>query len=234
MTTIETTPAHGLAADGSGGSSCCGSSCDFGPFTRNNYWYGKLMLPQDFTDEQTYFRDKLRHHNQRLHGTGVVCGLIVTQDTNPGCRDRIIDISPGTALDCCGNEIVVHDLVRFDLTELPAVKALPVGDDTLHELRICLRYRECATEPVPVLYDDCGCDDGRCLPNRILESYEIDVVIDPPATASTWSGPALVRDTDLGLADAQHVRVIGTSVVRGRREHPAPVRYVDSRPARVP
>jgi hypothetical protein len=191
-------------------SSCCDTSCDYEPFARNNYWYGKLMLPQDFIDEQRYFRDKQRHHNQRLHGTGVVCGLLVQQDATPGCRDRIVDITPGTALDCCGNEILVRETVRFDLSTLPAVQALDTT--TTHELRICLRYRECATEPVPVLYDECGCDDGRCLPNRILESFDVDVVVDPPATADTWQGPALVRDTDLGIAAAQHVRIVGDRV----------------------
>ena len=73
----------------------CGCGYGYGPFSRNNYWYGKLMLPQDFTDEQTYLRDKIRLHNQRLHGTGVVCGLIMQQDTVPGCQDRIVDITAG-------------------------------------------------------------------------------------------------------------------------------------------
>ena len=33
----------------------------------------------------------------------------------------------------------------------------------------CLVWRECPTEEVPVLYDECGCDDTQCAPNRILE-----------------------------------------------------------------
>lgn len=187
----------------------CGCGCGYGPFSRNNYWYGKLMLPQDFTDEQTYLRDKIRLHNQRLHGTGVVCGLIMQQDTVPGCQDRIVDITAGLALDCCGNEIVVPDLLRVDITTLPAVQALDLSDDATHELQLRLCYRECPTEPVPVLYDECACADGRCLPNRILESYDVEVVVDPVATADAWTGPALVRDTDIALAGARHVRVVG-------------------------
>lgn len=187
----------------------CGGACDYGPFSRNNYWYGKLMLPQDFTDEQTYLRDKIRLHNQRLHGTGVVCGLIVQQDTVPGCQDRIVDITAGLALDCCGNEIVVPELLRVDITTLPAVQALDPSDDATRELQLRFCYRECPTEPIPVLYDECGCADGRCLPNRILESYDVEVVVDPVATAGTWAGPALVRDTDIALAGARHVRVVG-------------------------
>jgi len=45
-------------------------ACDIGPFTRNHYFTGKLLLERDFTAEQQYVIDKLRHHHQRLHGWG--------------------------------------------------------------------------------------------------------------------------------------------------------------------
>src|SRR5690606_2342455 len=62
---------------------------------------------------------------------------------------------------------------------MPAVRRL--ADDTLlHALQICVRFRECPTEEVPVLYDECGCDDRACAPNRILESFELDVSVDGP------------------------------------------------------
>jgi hypothetical protein len=188
-------------------------SCDIGPFSRNNFFTGKLLLERDFTDEQTYVVDKLRHHNRRLHGWGVVCGLRVKQHSTPGCRDRFVCIEPGTALDCCGHEIVVRDEECIDLSLLPAIQALETpraggpeeGDEQTHTLQICLRYRECGTEPIPVLYDECGCDDTRCLPNRILESFELDVKVDPPVAADTWDGPRLVRGIDIGFADATRV-----------------------------
>ena len=31
-----------------------------------------------------------------------------------------------------------------------------------------------------MLFDECGCDDTQCAPNRILESFDLDVRIDPP------------------------------------------------------
>src|SRR6266511_145265 len=104
--------------------------CDIGPFSRNNFFTGKLLLERDFTDEQAYTIDKLRHHNRRLHGWGVVCGLRVKQHPTPGCRDT------------------------------------------------------------------------RCLPNRILESFELDVTVDPQVSADMWDGPQLVRGADIGFADA--------------------------------
>jgi hypothetical protein len=155
-------------------------ACELGPFIRNHYFTGKLMLERDFTEEQRYYIDKLRHHHQRLHGWGVVCGLQVKAHPNPECQDKFICIEPGTAIDCCGHEIVVRELDYVDIRTLPALKDLADKHDTAaHTLQVCIRYRECPTEEIPVLYDECGCDDTRCAPNRILESYEIDVIVDP-------------------------------------------------------
>ncbi|MGE5097972.1 MAG: hypothetical protein ACM3SO_22745, partial [Betaproteobacteria bacterium] len=157
-------------------------ACDFEPFTRNAYWTGKLMLVRDFVDEQRYLVEKLRHHNQQLHGWGVVCGLKVVAHDKDECRKRFVCVEPGTAVDCCGNDIVVMDKDCLDLWTVPEIKALIDRNDTgEHELQICIRYRECTTEEIPVLYDECGCDDSRCAPNRILESYELGVILDPPA-----------------------------------------------------
>jgi len=185
----------------------CGS-CAIAPFTRNNYFTGKLLLERDFTDEQQYVRDKIRHHNQRLHGTGVVCGLVLVQHPNEDCRTRFVRVTPGTAIDCCGNEILVVSEEDVELASLPGVAGIDPADEKLHELQVCLRFRECGNEPVPVLYDECGCDDDRCLPNRILESFEVDVVVDPPATGPSWTGPTIVRGVDLAFPEATLVTAL--------------------------
>jgi competence ComEA-like helix-hairpin-helix protein len=185
--------------------------CDIGPFTRNHYFTGKLLVEADFTDEQRYHMEKLRLHEQRLHGWGVVCGLKVKQ--HPTCPDRFVCIEPGTAIDCCGHEIVVREQECIDITRLDAIKALktntaPNPDPTpvpLHTLQICLRYRECPIEEIPVLYDDCGCDDTRCAPNRILESYDIDVLVDPPKTPDEFDTPRLQWENTINIAHASRV-----------------------------
>jgi collagen triple helix repeat protein len=202
---------HTLTANGhkTGHSNGCGcGTCTIAPFTRNNYFTGKLLLERDFTDEQQYVRDKIRHHNQRLHGIGVVCGLEVVQHPNEDCRTRFVRLTPGTAIDCCGNEILVVDEEDIELATLPGITELDPDDDAFHEVQICLRFKECGNEPVPVLYDECGCDDDRCLPNRILESFEVAAVVDPPATGPTWTGPPLVRGVDLPFPEATLVTVL--------------------------
>jgi DNA-binding beta-propeller fold protein YncE len=153
--------------------------CSLGAFVRNHYFTGKLLVERDFTEEQRFHIEKLRHHHQRLHGWGVVCGLKVRQHPNPACRDRYVIVEPGTAIDCCGHEILVREEVMFPFADDPDLKALVAGRRS-HRLQICIRYRECPTEEIPVLFDECGCDETRCAPNRILESYELDLIVDPP------------------------------------------------------
>ena len=169
--------------------------CDFGPLARNHYFTGKLLVERDFRDEQRFFVDKLRLHHARLHGWGVVCGLRVVPHANAACRARYVCVEPGTAVDCCGHDIHLRELECIDLHAIPAVQALIERDDreTAHRLQVCIRYRECPTEDIPVLYDECGCDDTRCAPNRVLESYRFDVIVDAPV-APPAPAPGACRD----------------------------------------
>lgn len=192
----------------------CGcDECELEPFSRNNYFTGKLLLERDFSDEQRYFREKIRHHNMRLHGTGVVCGLEISQHPSADCRSRFVRLAPGTAIDCCGNEILVSEPEDVELATLAGIAAIDPKDDKLHEIQLCLRYRECGAEPVPVLYDECGCDDDRCLPNRILESHRVDAILDPPVSGSTWPGPGLSRAVDLALPGAAALTPVGDQLL---------------------
>ncbi len=210
-TTATTASGHHVGCD-------CGT-CAVTHFERNNYFTGKLLLERDFTDEQEYVLAKLRHHNQRLHGSGVVCGLRMVQHPNRDCRTRFVRLTPGTAVDCCGNDVLVTDEEDVELASLAAVAGIAPNDEALHELAICVRYHECGNEPVPVLYDECGCDDDRCLPNRILESHLVDAVLDPPVSTA-WTGPTLKHLRDVAVPDAHLVAALpdGAFAVAGETE----------------
>src|SRR5262245_44014626 len=91
---------------------CACSECEIHQMARNYFFTGKLMVERDFTDEQRFFCGKLQRHNHTLHGTGVVCGLKVVQHPNEKCQDKFVIIEPGTALDCCGHELIVPDELR--------------------------------------------------------------------------------------------------------------------------
>jgi hypothetical protein len=168
---------------------------------RNHYFTGKLLVERDFTDEQWFFREKIRLHHQRLHGTGVVCGLEIRQYPNANCQGRLVLLRPGSAVDCCGHDILVAHEETFDITTVPAVNALIQANDTkTHVLEFCLSWRECPTEEIPVLFDECGCDDTQCAPNRILESFSLDVIVDPPLPPAQVASPKLNWGSSINIA----------------------------------
>jgi hypothetical protein len=186
--------------------------CDIPQLARNNYFTGKLLVERDFTDEQRYGMGKLRRHDQRLHGWGTVCGLKVRQHPNPACQSQYVLIDPGTAVDCCGREILVQREEYFDFKSQflknwqdqngPTAQPDP---SVQHTIQICISYRECGTEEVPVLFDDCSCDGTSCQPNRILESYCFDVQIDPKTSGKDAGNEVLQWNNTLHFANALRV-----------------------------
>jgi DNA-binding beta-propeller fold protein YncE len=168
--------------------------CEIPQLARNHYFTGKLLVERDFTDEQRFFLGKENRHNRTLHGWGTACGLKVVQHPNPACRNQYVVIEPGTAIDCCGHEILLRDEERFDFRAAflnlwqTQFGSTAEPDDKPHRLQICIRYRECGTEPVPSLFDECGCDDTGCQSNRVLEGHELSLILDAPATVTDPKG----------------------------------------------
>ncbi|MBV7266238.1 hypothetical protein [Erythrobacter ani] len=199
----------------------CETNCEPTRPVRNNYFTGKLLVERDFTDEQFYFQEKARLHNQRLHGTGVVCGLEVEQHPNPACRDHLVILQPGSAIDCCGHDILVIEPETIDITAHPQVRELIEATNTddggedapPHTLQLCLSYRECPSEDVPILFDECGCDDTQCAPNRILESYDLDVRIDPAGPVFNPGAASVDWASTIGLS---HAEMIAIDAIRDR------------------
>ncbi len=176
------------------------------PLIKTNWFWGMNVGPRDMTDDRLFVEEHIRLHHQRLHGTGVVCGLLLVQHPNPACRDRLIGLTPGSAIECCGHHILVVEDDVIDLESFEAVrKLLKEPDDKPHTLRFCIRYRECPTEEVPVLYDECACDDIRCAPSRILETYAVDLEIDPPPLPRPAYLPRFERVTTLPIQKAETV-----------------------------
>lgn len=181
-------------------------TCEPSAYTRNHFFTGKLLVERDFTDEQQYFMEKIRLHHQRLHGTGVVCGLQIVEHENPACRDRYVILQPGSAVDCCGKDILVVESEILDLQSFPAVrKLIDDPDDQDHTLQFCIKYAECPTEDIPVLYDECGCDDTQCAANRILERYALDAIVDPEISGKKFHQPLLEWHSTISTAHAAAV-----------------------------
>ena len=164
--------------------------CDIPAFCRNSYYRGKLLTERDFNDEQRYGMDKLRLHEQRLHGWGVVCGLLL--EPHPYCPDKRVIVGEGFAVDTCGRDIRVLAEDYLPLPLPPPAAGMskdmrpPASDDEVEppdedcgcddepkpvDLYVCIRYAECETEFAPAPFDDCSCSTSSQKPNRVCEAY---------------------------------------------------------------
>ncbi len=179
-------------------------------FVRLRYFYGKRLGVIDFVDEQRYHTGKLRFHNQRLHGAGVLCGLGVSLFA-PG--ELVLRVVKGAAIDECGREIVVGydhciDLASWyvkwradQLADDPAWA--PTLDGDLLRVCVALRFRECTSSPEPAPRDPCACDATGSDYGRVREEFELKLLtLDdasghlPPAISPAQPG------LDLSLARA--------------------------------
>src|SRR5260370_5570193 len=147
-----------------------------GPSERLNYFQGQFLTQELFELEQRYHREKRLQHNALLHGVGTVCGLKVSEHPRPERRDRFVVIEPGLALDKYGREIWVPKPVYVSLDDSMASCAAPAGDDDDgRHLLISLCYDECGADLTPSLSGECACGDSQQEPNRIRESYRVEL-----------------------------------------------------------
>jgi hypothetical protein len=145
---------------------------------RPRYFQGQLLTEQDFTDEQNYFREKLRRHNRLLHGWGVVCGLRATP-ASAGCA---VIVSPGYALDPCGDEILLEGEA---LLTLPGGERADPPNRAREKDEVCpdgawlvaIRYVEMPLQKAPVMGG--SGEAGGVEPSRIRETCELRVFAAP-------------------------------------------------------
>ena len=153
---------------------CCKqkSDCDELMLERMHYFMGRHLTARDFTDEQAYHRSHRLFHNRMLHGWGVVCGLNVRQHPQAECHDRYVEVSPGIALDCCGQELIVECCASCVAQKLPEI---PWKDykETHPLLLLCLSYEECKIDPVPVLHNEGDCSNAKTECGRYLEGWKL-------------------------------------------------------------
>ena len=144
-------------------------------FFRLRYFHGKQMRLADYVDEQRYHAGKMRFHNDRLHGAGILCGLRVSLLDEGG---TVLRVGRGAALDDCGRFIVVGFDQCVDVAawyrqqhrERHHDKQDACHPDPDNKVRICVavRYAECSQAPEPAAANPCdsgagcGCGGGQC------------------------------------------------------------------------
>lgn len=127
---------------------------DLRPLVRVNYFAGALLSADDFRAEQDYFCTRLNRHNRSLHGSGIVTGLGVTE------AGGSVQVAPGLALDCAGQEITLPTDVTL---------ALPTDCEALF---VTIRYAEVEEQPVPVV----GSGEATTAMARVRESFVAELI----------------------------------------------------------
>lgn len=164
---------------------CSGVNC----FERPRFFPGQPLTDKDLEAAQRYVIEKNKLHNRYLVGTGVVCGLMVTCDP---CCDGSVSISSGYAIDCEGNDIVLCENACFDILgylkkhkkqeDLPYCghanyrPQIQQQAEDSQEYLLVLSYAEEMTKPITAMVRDNGCNNSRCEPSRIKETFHIDLV----------------------------------------------------------
>lgn len=192
---------------------CDHELCESTILERPRYFPRQLISDTELTQEQNYFRDKLRRHNRLLHGWGVVCGALVCPYVKDPAKGELepwkVVIHPGYILGPYGDEIVIGCERIFDLRTacLPGVSGDPcaetpvetvdpwcsevfVKQDAPSPLYVAVRYKECLTRPVRVQPLGCGCDDSQCEYSRWRDGYEICVLPYCPEERMNGASPA--------------------------------------------
>ena len=171
----------------------CGCGCETqGGLERVRFYPRQLIGADDLTQEQAYFRNKLRRHNRFLHGWGVVCGCEVRAVPTTKAPWQVV-ICPGYLLTPQGDEVYISSEAWFDLATClvqssdPCAFSRPCPPVSLQveqtrKVYLAVRYIECEGRPQRVAPVGCGCDEADCENSRIYDAYEICCLDSLPAS----------------------------------------------------
>ena len=148
---------------------------------RPSYETGSYLAAHGLLTEQRHRLQQLHHHDRYLHGWGVVCGLLVVPAQEPG-RPWAVQVCPGYAIGCCGEEIEVRSPTTVDIRDYLWTRPSEHGRPAPLAY-VSVRYAEELARPVPVNPPACGCDETVYKPSRIKDGFEVDVLWAPPKVA---------------------------------------------------
>ena len=162
-----------------------------GALKRPDYREGNILAHVDLGLDQRYLLQRLRRHNRRLHGWGVVCGLNVVPG-NDARRPWEILVCPGYALGPYGDEIKIDCAVPVNVSDylwLQPLDAVP----TLSVAYVCIQYAEQRVGAVASRLPKCGCHETKEF-SRISDGFRIDIL---------WSLPQQQESPPADLCNPQ-------------------------------
>jgi hypothetical protein len=162
-----------------GCSPCADDGCKLECPTRPRFFCGQLLTDQDLEALTGWTRARLALSRYR-DGWGVACGLGVRCDPDPK-RPAGIIVSPGYAVSCCGEDIVLCEEAKLDLSK--ACREDPCAEVQRTSLKaevsrermvdLYLRYREEPAEPQAAFGRSACKEVSACEPSRVREGYEL-------------------------------------------------------------
>lgn len=109
-----------------GCSDCKGECCELECLVQPRFFCGQLLTDQDLSTMLEWVKGKTALARYR-HGWGAVCGLEVHCNAKTG-EQATVSVMPGYAIDCCGNDVVVCEEARIDLSQYCKPEEDPCGD----------------------------------------------------------------------------------------------------------
>ncbi len=174
-------------------------------FTRNNYYFGKLLSVADFELEQSYIINKINLSNKLLLKTGIVSGLKVKSlDT---MQQKIV-VEPGVCVDSEGRIMIVHDEIIQNLSD---IKGYDIDRES-DQIFLSLKYKEFSQGEAYALDDSSNNIETF---NHIIESYEL-VLIDIDTDSISDCVPLAKLEIDrLGTEfERINIRQVGLSQIK--------------------
>ena len=188
--------------------------CGYNNFKSARYFHGMLLTDRDFREEQIYHNEKRKLHNRLLHGWGVVCGLGIKAACPTSSK---IIITPGMALDCCGNEIMVCEDFEVDLKTPtdpcadpasncsdPCVERPDQGDEPC-KYYVAIKYTEQLSDPEPVHAPGSECHDKACDYTRTREGFCVKLFKSPPCKDTLPQEGFFDKIIDCAREDQTHI-----------------------------
>lgn len=196
-------------------SRCCELEC----LVRPNFFCGQLLTEADLAAMVDWTRKRFSLARYR-DGWGIACGLDLSC-SDPGgstscCGDTksgpAVYLASGYAVDCCGNDLVVCEPMRIDLSSVcappddpcrpgtspgPVPHGPPAGDPAgvpancleidptgLYAVQVSLCYRENLSHGMRAMFRGGCSDEGPCEYSRVLESpcVHVEEIALQPAT----------------------------------------------------
>jgi hypothetical protein len=167
-------------------------ACEGTGLERTRFFQRQLVTADDLTQDQDYFRARLRRHNRLLHGWGVVCGARCRGGPNTG---EVI-IEPGFLLGPQGDEIAIEREVTLNISSQdldghaaastggpadPWCSAVRIDRRPGDRLYLAVRYTEYPTRPVRAPTAGSGSDAQACEYSRLGDGYAFRLLTRLPA-----------------------------------------------------